>query len=172
MKKIQILLISLFILSGCSVVSVSTDYDPKINIPSYKTYAIINYAHGDSLINNRVNDALSNELALKGYTLVDDSKADFLVLYIYTAKDKSRTTTEYVGGMRGYYGRYGGYYATSTYNYTEGNFEIRMADPKTQETFWRATGINTLKSFNTPQERTNYTNEVVHEMLKKYPLTK
>ena len=171
MKKYIFVLLSLFIFSGCSVVKVSVDYNPNHEFAKYKTYAIISYENGDALINDRVENAIENEMSLKSFTLVDEDKAEFIVLYRYTSKDKSQTSSQYVGGGMGRYGRYGGFYTTSTYNYTEGNFEIRMANPKTKDTFWRAEGVNTLKSFDTPQERTKYTNEIVHKMLEKFPNT-
>ena len=169
MKKILISLIGVLFISACSVVRVSTDYDPSIKIEKFKTYAIIPFEYGDSLVNNRIDAAIKNELFLKSYKMVDEDKADFLVLYRYTSVQKVETTTDYVGGGLSPYGRYGGYYSTSTYLYTQGNFEIRMADVKNKDTFWRAEGVNTLKSYDTPQERTIYTNEIVQEMLKKYP---
>ena len=169
MKKYILFLLSVFIFSGCSVVSVSTDFDPSVSIDKFKTYAIVPFEQGDALINNRINVAIQTELSSKSYLLVNADKAEFIVLYRYTSKDKSQTSTQYVGGGMGRYGRYGGFYTTSTYNYTEGNFEIRMANPKTKDTFWRAEGVNTLKSFDTPDERTKYTNEIVHKMLEKYP---
>jgi len=169
MKNYLVLIMSVFILMGCSVVHVSTDYNPKINFSKYKTYALVKFEQGDALINTRIDNAIIKELNAKSYRLVDESKADFIVLYRYSAKDKSRTTTEYVSMGAGRYGRYNGFYTTSTYHYSEGNFEIRMANPKTKDTFWRAEGVNTLKSLKTPEQRTAYTNKVVQEMLKKYP---
>lgn len=172
MKKYLIIIASIFVLSGCSIVNVSTDYDEKVDFTIYKKYAIIKFSQGDSIINNRVEKAIKDELSSRLYELVDEAKADFIVLYRYTAKDKTRTTTEYVGGgygRFGMYGGYGGFYTTSTYNYTEGNFEIRMANPNNKESFWRAEGVNTLKSKDTPSERTDYTNKIVHKMLEKYP---
>jgi hypothetical protein len=169
MKKLFFTLLSILFLSACSVVNVSTDYDPKVDIKSYKTFAILDYDKGDSLINNRVKKALTNELTKKGYKSVSEDKADFYVLYIYSAIQKSELREDYVPMGFGRYGRYRGYYTTSTYHYTEGNFEIRMADAKTHETFWRATGVNNLKTLKTPQERTKYTNEIVKKMLEDYP---
>lgn len=169
MKNVIMIMLGLFILSACSVVNVSTDYDPKVNLKSYKSFAILSYEDGDSLINNRIEVALARELQSKGYIIVSQDKAEFYVLYRYSATNKSEDRQEFVQTGFGRYGRYGGFYTTSTYHYTEGNFEIRMANPNNKDTFWRAEGTNTLKELDTPKEREKYTNKVVKKMLEKYP---
>ena len=168
MKKMILMFISFFVFSGCSVVDVEVEYDKEVKIPSLKTYAILQYEFGTKLIDKRVNIAINKELSEKGYKLVDIENADFVVLYRYSSRKKSNTQGQYMRGA-GRYGYYGGSYSTSTYQFNEGNFEIRMADPKTKESFFISSGKNTLESFSTADERQEYTKDIVAKMLSDYP---
>ena len=168
MKKVILILMSIFLFVSCSVVDVEVDYDENVRIDKLKTYAILKYEYGRTLVDKRVDTAINEELEEKGYQFVEKDEADFLILYRYSSRKKNNTQSQYMRGS-GRYGYYGGSYSTSTYQYKEGTFEIRMVDPKTKDTFFRSKGHNTLESKRTPKERLEYVRAIVKKMLSDYP---
>ncbi len=110
---------------------------------------------------NRINDAIADAMAAKGYTIIQDTaKADALVSWHLAAQDKTDVRTYNTTGMGGVggYGGYGGYNRYSRYNcwncggtqvsvknYTEGTFIVDIIDPSLDQSVWRAIIQSKLK---------------------------
>jgi len=173
MRSITAILIGLVLLfSGCSTVRVTSDYDTKFDITTLKTFHIMHNKDKlqDTLTINRIDNALSHELALKGYEESPKNRAEFLIYYHINVKNKTEVITDYqMVGMYPY--RYRGMMVptTRTYNYDEGQLIVDMINPKDNNIIYRLSVKDELKDFDTPQERTEYINKVIKELLKEFP---
>jgi len=58
---------------------------------------------------------------------------------------------------------------TRTYNYDEGQLVVDMINSKDNNIIYRLSVKDELKDFDTPQERTQYINEVIQTLLKEFP---
>jgi len=184
-RLIQTAVLSLFFLSACSTLRVHTDYDTTYDFSSLKTYAWLegqtpsnDVRINNSLIINRVVNAVNAGLQARGYKLVDADKADFYVNWLGGIEDKIRLETidTYYGHLGYGYGAWGysGYYwpgfaRTYTFEYQEGTLIIDIADSKSKELVWRGTGEDYLERKETPEEITAGINHIVGEILKDFP---
>ena len=95
MKNI-ILIVFLGALAGsCSSIKVSSDFDREANFASYKTYTFTKEALElpiNELNRKRLIDAISNELAAKGFTKSDQADV-WIDLVVSTQQKQSATAT-------------------------------------------------------------------------------
>lgn len=172
MKNILILIISLWIFSGCSSLRVTVDYDPDFDFQTSKSFAIAHYNKEgeDTLFNDRLIRALEADLGSKGYTKTAKEEADLIVTFHTDVENKISIDTDYQ--MIGYagYGYAGGMVATTrTHNYKKGTLIIDLLNPKNEKIVWRGMATDILKEHKTPQERTQYINKVVKETMASFP---
>ena len=176
MMKILSFMVAALLFVGCSTLDVSVDYDDSFNFKSAKTFAIVknNQMPEDTLTNDRITNAIKNDLELKNYKQVAVKKADLIVVFYLKVKDKSQVSTSFSGGLgyRGYgrgYGYGGGMATTHTYDYEEGTLVIDALNPKTKKIVWRAIGVKELKNLETPTQRTEAVNAAVKKIMEKFP---
>ena len=165
--------LSLFLL-GCSTLNVNVDYDEAFDFSAVKSFRVVhNVREGEStLVNDRITAAIEANLKQKGYVKAQNG-ADLVFVYHYNAKDKTDIRTDYQ--MVGYGAfRYGGAMVahTSSYDYTEGTIIIDAFNPKTKKIVWRSVGTLELQEKKTPQEKREYVNKIITEMLAAYPPAK
>lgn len=181
---IKIAVLGLFLLTGCSTLSVQTDYEPNYDFSSLKTYAWLeggapstDIRINNSLIINRVVSAINQELQAKSYKLVEKDKADFYVNWFGGIQNKMRqeTINTYYGALGYGYGpwTYGGFWPgyTHTYNveYQEGSLIIDIADSKSKQLIWRGTGQDYVEEKETPEKITEGINKAVASILSSFP---
>lgn len=173
------------LLTACSSVNTNWDYNPDVNFTQFKTYAWVQTQSGseyhlDGLMDERVRNAVNDQLQAKGLTLVAADKADVLVNYL-TKVDKELNvdtfTTNY--GYSPFYdpnfiGPYWGPSAnvstqTVVREYNVGTLIIDIVDRKTDKLVWRGSLADTLKKQYTPQERITAVNEAVANILTNFP---
>lgn len=175
-KKIFYTLVSLLVLSGCSQLKVTTDYDTEYQFEGKTKYAVVhNSIKGDNtLVNDRIKNALIQSLNDKKYTEVSKETADLIFVFHVDDKDKTDIQTDYqmigYGGYGFARGFGGGMVATTnTYNYTEGTLVVDALNPKTQKIVWRGIAKDELSDKKTPQEKTEYINSVVMKLMESFP---
>lgn len=178
MKKLLPLAVSAVLLSGCSTVSVKRDYDTGADFSVLKTFA---WQHakqpetGDPRIDNdlhdeRIRQAVDENLAAKGFQQVDRAKADFLVVYFIEYNRKLSSGSMSVGMGRGSYGRYGGVgYSTGVSEYDQSNLTIDVISPADEKTIWRGVGSRSSYEGSSPEKITKIVDETVTKILKKFP---
>ena len=160
--------------SACSSVTVSSDYDRDANFASYKTYAFTPEASqlpvGD-INRKRIMDAVSSELALKGFTPSD--QPDVLIDLKITAQQKETATATNTGGYGAGYGyRWGGGFSTTTINveqYVEGTLFVDMIDNSKKQLVWQGRGMRTLDENASAQKREANIKDAVKRIFTKYP---
>jgi len=172
MKKRLAFILSILVMTGCSSLKTVVDYDPEFNFADQKSFAVVHYNQkGDNtLLNDRLIDALNMSVKEKGYIKKDKAEADLIFVFHTNAEDKTDIDTDYQ--MVGY-GRYGyGRHmqaTTRTYRYTKGTLIIDALNPGDNKIVWRGTSTDILKSYDNPAERTRYINKVVKETMKEFP---
>ncbi len=178
MYKIIILTITILLMTGCSTLETSVDYNEKFDFTKTDSFTVLSSNKGskNSLFNDRVINALEKNLKQKNYTKTDENNADLIFVFHSNVKDKTQLNNNYqtIGyGRYGYGGRAGMMMSTaSTYEYKEGTLVIDALDPKTQKIVWRGTASKELQDKETPQERTQAVNKVISDLMKKFPVHK
>lgn len=177
LKKTFIFFTSFIIITGCSSISVTSDYDIYADFTSYKTFNIYNGVIKDSrletvpLVKKRVLDAIETELMKKGFTKEDTSKAEITVYAQATTAEKMNVNSYGYGYGYGWgpypYGR-----NIDVSYYTQGSLIIDFVDNKKDELIWRGIGTAVLQDRGTPDEREQFISEAVAKILDQYPPTK
>jgi hypothetical protein len=171
------------LLTACSTLSVKSDYDPDHDYSKIRTYAWLEgQKHSDdtrinnTLIINRINNAIKTELATRGLKESGGEQPDIYINWFGGIENKIRqeTINQYYGSM--WYGHpYGGYWPgySQTYNveYQEGTLIIDILDGKTRDLIWRGTGQDYVEDNQKPEEITKGINEAVKQIMAAVPPT-
>jgi len=169
------------LLSGCSSVSVSSDYDPQVDFSPYRSFSWLprpddNQSQAQSpLLHQRIMAAIETQLGERGYVRSDAGSPDFLVGYHLRVENKLdvQTINRSYGYGYGGYGRWGypagGVSETRVTEYAEGTFILDIVDGSSNELAWRGSAQGRLRDRKTPAEREKAVNETVAAVLKKFP---
>jgi hypothetical protein len=175
-------------LTACSSVHVRTDFDPDTDFSRLTTYAWMarpgnaqDVLADDSLIRNRVMDAVDAELAAKGLRR-DASSPSFLVSAHAGTRERMRVIHSPsspwpwwgYGWRRSSFGGWGagvgwgtGWgYDTDVMQYTEGSLVLDFVDPARAELLWRGVATSVMDDEWGSEERIR---EAVRELLARYP---
>jgi len=176
------------LISSCSAVRVSSDYDQSINFTEYKTYAFykpgIDRAEISDLDKKRILRAIEKEMMAKGFTKSDNPT--ILVSIFAKANKRVNVYQNNFGfgfggfGSFGGFGRfggfgfggfgpyYGGFYGPSVSERTEGVLYIDLLDANKKQLVWQGKGTAPLtnKSIDKREERIR---EIVQEIMMVYP---
>lgn len=175
MKKYFILL-AVVVVSACSSLKVTYDYDKQTDFAKYKTYAFSEDSQklpvGD-LNRNRIMSAVDAEMAAKGFSKSDSP--DVLIDMHVRAEQKTEAVANTTGP--GYYGGpwrygYGGGFSTTTINYNdyiEGTLFINMVDAAKQQIVWQGRATKTLDENATAEKRDKNIKYAVQQIFSKYP---
>ncbi len=171
----------LLLLTACSSLQVRTDYDTGYDFSTLKTYAWLedqapseDIRVNNSLIINRVVNAVNSVLQSKGYALADKGQADFYVTWFGGIENRIRQETiDTWYGHLGYgydnRGYWPGYIRTYSYEYQQGTLIIDFSDPRSKQLIWRGTGEKYLEDDPTPEEITQNINQTVAAILERFP---
>jgi hypothetical protein len=182
------LLAGVLFLAGCAPsIDVTHSTAPTASFAGLKTYAwasgsrpnLIEPTANDAAIEARIRSAVERELAAKGYTKSDASKADFLVGYAgVTARGlKAHTVNEYYGYKR-YRGSSalpastpGGSGRMDLYqsHYTKGSLIVDVSERKTKNLLWRGVAKTTLLESPTPSQSQSRIDPAVRKILAGFP---
>jgi hypothetical protein len=164
----------LFLLISCTSSKVITDYDDNTNFTQYKTYAFfddIGAGLNDFDI-NRAADAIFLEMKELGFAEVE--KPDFYINFKTKQSAPKVTNTVAIGLGSG--GRNGGFGVSGGIpiggKKVDEEVILEFVDAKTNELFWEAILISTIKEKRNPEQRTLYFKEIMHKMILSYPFKK
>ncbi|MFO7716513.1 DUF4136 domain-containing protein, partial [Desulfosarcina sp.] len=176
------LLVTALVVSGCSGIQVSQDYDPATDFGSLKTYRWASASQaktGDLRIDNplrdkRIREAVVRHLAEKGFIQSTEDAPNFLVRYQYVLRQKIESDGGGIGFGIGSYGHSGGIaIGTGTGNnlrgYDEGSLTIDFIDSGSQALLWRGTGSQRFKEYDDPAKTTADINALVESILAQFP---
>lgn len=180
MKRI-VFVVFMAVLTACSTLKVTYDYDGQADFTKYKTYAFTQEALKlpiQQLNRDRLLTAIEAELAAKGFTKSEDNPDALIDLHVRAEEKMEATATTSGPGMYGgYYGRYGygGGYSTTRidYNkYVEGTLFVDMVDNASQKIVWQGRATKTLDEDISAEKREQNINYAVKEIFSKYPPAK
>jgi hypothetical protein len=173
MKKLLFITL-VALVSGCSSVKVSYDYDKTKDFTKFKTYAYTEDALAlkiNDLNRDRLIKAVDQELAARGMT--KSSSPDVLIDLIVKAEQKMDATATNTGGYYGRYGYAGGFGGTThiSYNeYVEGTLFINMVEKAIEKIVWQGVGTRTIDETASPEKRETNINYAVKTIFTKYPV--
>ena len=184
--KIALLLLPAVFISACSNIRVEQDYNENTDFNKLKQYAWQSDKQpktGDvridnSLLNNRIREAIDEELAGKNQRKVARGKADYLLAYHYTIREKDQYDSSGVrtgigiGVGSGHRGGYGGVqfgFGDRSREYDEGELTIDMLDPGNGQIIWRGVASRKIVNQSDPVERNKRVRETVSAILGKFP---
>ena len=169
-------------LSGCSSVSVQTDYDRATSFAQYHTYILTAAAKGQTLAptgDAALRDALRTNLGERGIKEVAGPTADLEVVQQVFTSDKVSVQQYYDWGYVSGYGarwpgRYGSYGMwtgapvtyTDVQQYTTGNLVLDFVDTKTQKLVFRGVGTGKAGS---PNANADSIRTAVQKMFRDFP---
>lgn len=173
----RIFLACLVVLSGCSSIKTSYDYDNTADFSKYKTYGWEESAMKlpvQDLDRQRIINAVDSEMAAKGFT--QSSTPDVLLdLQVKLEQKQSATATNtgvgYYGGpyRYGWGAGYGGTTHINVENYVEGTLFINMIDKGTEKLVWQGRGTKTLAENPSPEKKEANIKNGVKMIYMKYP---
>ena len=163
------------LLSSCSSLDISTDFDPTQDFSKYKTYRwarIKERDPNDLLTKNlrlrkRVMVAVNKGLKEKGFEKLDRGKPDFIV-FVH-AGVQQKTNVYYHGGYHygGWWGPYGGYSSVSTYK--QGTLVVDIVDTEEKELSWRGIASDVVQSYSDPEALQEELDYIISIMFEDFP---
>ncbi len=167
------------LLTACSSIRVSADYDPAADFSALRTYSwlpeetaeLADPRAGNQLVSERVTEAIERELGNLGFEKVD-ADGDIAVGFTISVRRGVDVVSEPV-----YFGRWGpncggglGFSeSTRVYEYEEGSLLIDFVDAEANALIWRGTGSSRLRDNQTPEESTERINKTVAKVLAQFP---
>ncbi|MEM9327451.1 MAG: DUF4136 domain-containing protein [Bacteroidota bacterium] len=176
MRKLLVLAWIAGIISSCSSLKVTNDYDSSADFASFQTYNYTEQALSldiNNLAEQRLFGALDGELAAKGLRKADNPD---LLIDINFKLDQKQTATATTTGAdfygRGYRYRWGPTFSTTTINYneyTEGTLFLDFISTAQNQLVWQGRGVGTIREDGTPEQRNLRTQKAIAKILSKYP---
>ena len=161
------------LVSACSGISTSTDYDPAVNFSAFSTYDWIDSeGQVDNITSSRVRQSVDAAMTAKGFTQ-STSNPDLAVSYqVTTAERRSYNTvnTGWGGGYRGAgWGMGMGTSTTTEQVWNEGSLILGIFDTGTKNLVWTGTATTDLDPSRSPQERQELIDSAVTKMMGDFP---
>lgn len=175
MKNLIPLVTVCALLTSCSAVKVSSDFDREADFASYKTYSFTQEARNlpvDDINRNRILGAVSKELETKGFTESDNPDVWIDMNLIAERKQSATATTTPSFYGAGYRYGWGGGFSTTSINvedYVEGTLFVDMIDVPKKQLVWQGRAIKTLDRDASSEKREANINSAVKQIFTKYP---
>ena len=169
MRFRKMLAVSLFVVALTTAVfadHVAVDYDHGKNFAQVKTYSWSKVHTANSIWNDRVKNAIDQQLAARGWTQVP-SGGDVSLVAIEKTSVQQQYDTFYDGF--GGWQRFGGFGQSTTTvdSYQVGTLIVSMFDGNTKHLIWRGTSSSDLSG--NPEKNTKKLDKDVQKMFKKFP---
>lgn len=169
MKTARLLALPLALaLAACTGFRVSTDHDPRADFARLQSYAWIPRPKpadplvANTLVTNRVHDAIDRELERKGFRRADAAKPDFLVDFACTGRGRLDVVAWPSWGSW----RRWGWTDVQAIEYVEGTMIVGVLDPTTHDVLWRGAATRALDEDSGGVEQVD---EVVKAVLAGFP---
>lgn len=174
MKKNIILLLGVIVLSACSSIKVTTDYDNQVDFSKFKTFAFykpeIDKSDISDLDKRRILRALESELINQGFTKSDNP--DMLVSFFTKSRERVDVNQNNVGFGFGWgwnpWMMNGGMNNVNVSQFTEGTLFVDFIDKEKKELIWQGIGTGALRIENREKKEARI-NEFVKEIISRFP---
>ncbi len=172
-SKVLIGVSAVLLVSACSGISTSTDYDPAVNFSAFSTYDWIDSeGQVDNITSSRVRQSVDAAMAAKGFTQ-STSNPDLAVSYQVTSAERRSFNTVNAGWGGGYSrGGWGMGMGTSTTTeqvWNEGSLILGIFDTGTKNLVWTGTATTDIDPSRSPQERQELIDSAVGKMMGDFP---
>ena len=170
------------ILTGCTTLRVSTDYDPDTDFSGLRSYDWLPapvIKTGDpqvtynSLIESRIRSSVNELLQARGYRVSTESP-DFLIAY-HVDIDKQESVT-YINDLYGYgpgWGYRGGWAFPRTEvmvtEYKQGTLVLDIVRASSRQLIWRGMASDDVYADDTPTDKQENIRKAVMQMLSQFP---
>ncbi len=169
MNTIKLGSLSIFLLlliSSCSSIKVTTDYEKETDFSKYKTFAFykkgIDKAPISDIDKRRIISAISTELENKG--MIKSQTPDVLLSIFTKARER---VDVYQNNWHPYY--YRPHHMRQITKYTEGTLFIDVIEKEGKKLIWQGIGSGFLTKSQKPEKREENIQKFVEEILAKYP---
>ena len=151
MKVFRILIVlSLMLVGGIAFgMNVKTDYDRSFDFGRLKTFAFTDQKRRDgnllqrnTLVDNRIREALKRDLEARGFRYQPDGQPDFVIAYY--ARERERAEVEPVGYGMPFRWRWGWGPRVWTRYYTQGSVIVDFIEPTRNQLIWRGRVTDTV----------------------------
>jgi hypothetical protein len=143
---------------------ISTDFDHHADFGRFKTYSWSKVDTPNSLWDERLKEAIDQQLSAKGWTQVPTG-GDVSVVAVGTTRERETLQTFYTG--MGWHWRGFGDAITEVQPYKVGTLVVDMFDTSTQKLIWRGTASDVLAS--KPDKNIKELEKDVHKMFEHFP---
>ena len=151
-------------------VDVKTDYNKDYDFGRLKTFAFkeqsrsgVDPLRTNSLLDNRIKDALRVQLEARGYQYAPDGNADFVVCYFSSSMERQSIEDFGYGFPRRW--RWGFGPQIWTNYYTVGSVVVDFVDPSSKELIWRGIASQTVSGVNPSDKQVS---KGVDDLLKQF----
>lgn len=175
MKNILVA-ISICLLTSCSSIQVTYDYDGSVDFSKFKTYEFTVDAKDfpmQELDRDRVLRAIEREMAAKGFTKVASSPDVIIDLQMKLQQMQSATATTTGVGYGAYRYGWGAGYGGTTHinveNYVDGTLFVNMIDHATEKMVWQGRGTKTLADHPSAEKKEQNINYAIKQIFMRYP---
>ena len=161
------------LVSACSGISTTTDFDPAVDFSAFSTYDWIDsQGEIDNITSSRIRTSVDALMAERGFTK-SSSNPDVAVSYQVTSAERRSFNTVNAGWSGGYgWGGWGMGLGTSTTTenvWTEGSLILAIFDVGTKNLVWTGTATTDIDGSRTPEERQSLVDSAVGKMMQDFP---
>jgi uncharacterized protein DUF4136 len=173
-RKLTVVLLGIGILTSCSTLETSQDYDRAIDFSKFKTYAWKETEPiPNQLLAQRLQVAVEATLASKGLRKVAEGSSPDLWVVPHTRLSKQMQVNTYnTGWGYGWGWGWGGGMGMTTSTVSEipvGTLIIDLVDASRKQLVWRGTASKTLEPDASPEKKEKNITEAVQKMFASYP---
>ena len=144
------LVLSLMLTGGMAFgMNVKTDYDRSFDFGKLRTFTFReqrrldgNVLQRNTLVDNRIREALKSDLESRGFRYQPDGRADFVIAYY--ARERERAEVEPIGYGMPYRWRWGWGPTVWTHYYTQGSVVVDFIEPGSNQLIWRGRVTDTV----------------------------
>ena len=179
--RLSFILLGLFALvSACTSVQVSQDYDTNFTFGTTNTFgwhAKLQHENSDlqkpdELLAKRFKKAIENVLTNQGFKL--NQRPTFLVSYTFSITSKLQVAPGYSSFGYGFdrYGYSRGFginTGNSILQYDQGKLVINIHSATTKQLLWKGTGTREMPTHSNPSQITQNVYEIVEAVLAQFP---
>jgi hypothetical protein len=155
-----ILLSSMLVFGSAFGMNVKTDYDKSFDFGKLRTFAFREQNRPDgsvlqrnTLVDNRIREALRRDLEARGFRYQPDGPADFVVAYY--ARETEKAELEPVGYGMPLRWRRGWGPRVWTRDYTQGSLVVDLIEPANNQLIWRGRVTDTVTGLDQSEKQIN-----------------
>jgi hypothetical protein len=168
--------LALALVAGCSSMQVDADWNTNTRFDAFSSWGWLpreapppgSGVTADPLLRQRIEAAIEDVLAGRGYALAEQAPPDFLVAYHVAVERKLEARTLYSGYNTGVWI---GPMWSETYidEYQLGTLLIDVIEPTRKEVVWRGRAQARVQEWSSPEQREARVREAVEKVLAKFP---